>query len=136
MTQALRCCIIFLSGEFEAGAVSITFAPGSTSSMCTVAISGDDNLIEDTEEFMITLQNPSLGSVDQSAGSATVFITDNESKRFTISMVAIIAACMLVDHICALLRGHLVTRETGIQMRPLVARIQMRHLVTGIQMIW
>ena len=58
-----------------------------------MAVSGDDNLIEDTEEFMITLQNPSLGSVDQSAGSATVFITDNESKRFTIYMVAI-NSCM------------------------------------------
>lgn len=69
-----------LSDDFEAGIVNVTFAPGSNSSTCTVAVLGDD-LIEETEAFTIALQSPSLGSVDQSAGSATVFITDDESKN-------------------------------------------------------
>ena len=73
-----------LSDDFEEGVVNATFVQGSTSSTCTVAVSGDD-LIEETEEFMITLQNPSLGTVDQSAGSATVFITDDESKKMCTS---------------------------------------------------
>jgi hypothetical protein len=40
----------------------------------------DDTIIEETEQFSITLQSPLFGSVDPTAGSAIVFITDDESK--------------------------------------------------------
>jgi hypothetical protein len=71
--------ILFHSGDFDAGIRNLTFNLGSTSEMLTVAIT-EDTIIEETEQFSITLQSPSFGSVDPTAGSATVFITDNESK--------------------------------------------------------
>jgi hypothetical protein len=58
----------------------VTFEPGSIASTLSVAIT-EDTMIEEIEQFGITLQTPSLGSVDPTAGSAAVFITDTDSKH-------------------------------------------------------
>lgn len=58
----------------------VTFAPGATSVAFNVEVI-DDVFIEETEQFSVMLQNPSLGSVDLTTGSANVSILDDDGKK-------------------------------------------------------
>lgn len=55
------------------------FPAGATKTTVIVELV-DDNIIEETEHFFMSLHNPVLGSVNPMSASVTAFITDNDSK--------------------------------------------------------
>ena len=65
---------------------SVTFEPqpdGQSSPQCTNITIVNDELLEADENFMVDIQNPSLGvSSDPMASSATVTITNDDGMSF------------------------------------------------------
>ncbi len=77
-----------MNADYAPASGSVTFGPGETQKTISVMIL-DDNLIENPEDFFVTLSNPSGGSLDPAGGSvATVNISDNDSGTGTIQFSA------------------------------------------------
>jgi hypothetical protein len=74
-------CLTFLAGDFDSDLVVVTIPAGQTTATIMIALM-DDSVIENTEEFTLTLINPSMGNVDPNAGSATAMILDNDGRTF------------------------------------------------------
>lgn len=70
---------------FAVSSLSLTFSPGVTSVKAPVTIF-NDSLAEGTEDFFVTLSNPSLGTLGTS--TATVTITDNDVTRAAANDIA------------------------------------------------
>ncbi|MGI8819956.1 MAG: Calx-beta domain-containing protein [Chthoniobacterales bacterium] len=66
---------------------TLTFGPGETQKTITVQIL-DDNLIESTENFFISLSNPGPGAGLGAASTATVDIADDDSPTASIGFSA------------------------------------------------
>jgi len=69
--------------DYNSGPYSITFSAGVTSVTFDISIN-DDSILEDNENFMLTIDQSSLPTnVNRgNPGSATVTIVDNDGKQF------------------------------------------------------
>ncbi|MGI9086134.1 MAG: Calx-beta domain-containing protein [Chthoniobacterales bacterium] len=66
----------------------VNFGPGETEKTITVTVR-DDNLIENAEDFFVSLSSPSGATLDPAGGSvATVTISDNDAGTSTIQFDA------------------------------------------------
>ena len=67
--------------DYTSGPYSVTFAAGQTTATFDVPIT-DDNVYEGNENFMLTINEPSLptGVTRGNPGQATVNIVDNDRK--------------------------------------------------------
>ncbi|MFN2623250.1 MAG: Calx-beta domain-containing protein [Chthoniobacterales bacterium] len=64
--------------DYTAASGTLTFNPGDTSKTIPIGIT-DDTVVEDSENFSITLSSPSFGSTLGTPSTATVTIADNDS---------------------------------------------------------
>src|SRR5262249_15494510 len=65
--------------DYVAAADTLTFAPGQTSRTILVT-TVNDNAVEQTETFTVTLSNPSGATITRGQGTGT--ITDDDSTKF------------------------------------------------------
>ena len=67
--------------DYDSGPYTITFTAGNTSASINIPIN-DDNILEDDEDFMVTIMTGPLpdGVTHGNPGSATVNILDNDRK--------------------------------------------------------
>ena len=64
--------------DFSPVTGTITFAPGERSKTILVPIN-DDDIVEDSETFRVTLSNPSPGTIIGTPPNAIVTIIDNDT---------------------------------------------------------
>jgi Glucose / Sorbosone dehydrogenase/PA14 domain/Calx-beta domain len=72
--------------DYSAQSGTVTFAPGDSSKIVQVAITGD-TLIEANETFKLNLSNATGGATIGAKNSATVFIQDDDTGNFTREIV-------------------------------------------------
>jgi hypothetical protein len=76
--------LIHTVGDFTTGPTFLTFAPGTTADSFTIPIV-DDNIIENTENFFLTLSIGSdLGRISTAQGMATGFIVDDSKAWYNV----------------------------------------------------
>lgn len=69
-----------IAGDFGVhNTPTVSFPPGSTSRSFMVAVV-DDLILENTEDFSLSLSDPSMGTVSLTQGTAVVRIMDNDGK--------------------------------------------------------
>ena len=65
------------NADYTSGLYSVTFLGGQSAASTNVLITSD-SLDENTEEFGLTLQTPSFGTINDALDTATVFISDDD----------------------------------------------------------
>ena len=82
MPACLSVCLsqeTLFADDLTVGVILINFPEGSTTAAVNVSVV-DDFLIEENEQFNMTLRNPSVGSVSSTNGFTSGLIIDNDSK--------------------------------------------------------
>ena len=77
--------LVDLGGSFPTG--TVTFAPGETSQVITVSVSGDTE-VENDECFFVELTNPSAGSITNAVALGRII--NDDGVRFSCAHVELL----------------------------------------------